>query len=46
MLEQIHSWQEKIYQEFQTHFVHAGDEWYIMAEEDFPKQIVMMDIFN
>lgn len=36
VLKQIHGWQEKIYKEYGTHFVHAGDEWYIMAEEEFP----------
>lgn len=33
----IHKWQDKLYKEHGTHFIHAGDEWYIMAGEDFPK---------
>ncbi|WP_099467670.1 DUF512 domain-containing protein [Konateibacter massiliensis] len=37
VLEQIHSWQKRLYEEFGTHFIHAGDEWYIMAEENFPQ---------
>lgn len=37
VLEQIHRWQEKLYEEYGTHFIHAGDEWYIMAEEEFPE---------
>lgn len=36
VLKQIHRWQDKIYKNYGTHFVHAGDEWYIMAEEEFP----------
>lgn len=34
----IHGWQEKLYKEYGTHFIHAGDEWYILAGEDFPKE--------
>lgn len=34
----IHGWQEKLYKEHDTHFIHAGDEWYILAGEDFPKE--------
>lgn len=34
----IHGWQEKLYKEYDTHFIHAGDEWYILAGEDFPKE--------
>ncbi|RDU22935.1 DUF512 domain-containing protein [Anaerosacchariphilus polymeriproducens] len=36
VLEIIHKWQEKIYVEHQTHFIHAGDEWYILAEKEMP----------
>lgn len=36
MLAMIHSWQDKIYEEYGIHFIHAGDEWYILAEEEFP----------
>lgn len=34
----IHGWQEKLYKEHDTHFIHAGDEWYILAGEDFPNE--------
>lgn len=39
VLAQIHRWQKKLYETHGTHFIHAGDEWYIMAEEEFPKEI-------
>ncbi len=35
-LKLIHSWQEKIYAEHHTHFIHAGDEFYILAEQPIP----------
>lgn len=38
MLAMIHSWQDKIYEEYGIHFIHAGDEWYILAEEEFPEE--------
>ncbi|MCM1050020.1 MAG: DUF512 domain-containing protein [Clostridiales bacterium] len=38
VLECIHRWQEKIYKEHGTHFVHASDEWYIMAGEELPEE--------
>ena len=38
VLDVIHRWQEKIYQEYGIHFIHAGDEWYLLAEEDVPKE--------
>ena len=34
----IHGWQNKIYPEYGTHFVHASDEWYILAEEELPQE--------
>jgi Fe-S oxidoreductase, related to NifB/MoaA family len=36
VLEIIHKWQNKIYKEHGFHFVHPGDEWYILAEEKIP----------
>ena len=33
----IHGWQDKIYQEHGTHFVHASDEWYVLAGEELPE---------
>lgn len=37
-LETIHKWQEKIYKEHGTHFIHAGDEWYIQAGWEMPQE--------
>lgn len=34
----IHRWQEKIYQEYGCHFIHGGDEWYLLAGEDLPEE--------
>ncbi|TCT16988.1 putative radical SAM enzyme (TIGR03279 family) [Natranaerovirga pectinivora] len=34
----IHHWQEKLYKEHSTHFIHAGDEFYILAEEPMPEE--------
>lgn len=36
VLDQIHGWQRKFYEEHGNHFIHAGDEWYILAGEEFP----------
>ncbi len=38
VLEQIHGWQEKIFPEYGLHFVHASDEWYILAGEEMPPE--------
>ena len=38
MLEVIHRWQKKIYDEYGLHFIHAGDEWYLLAEEEVPEE--------
>ena len=32
----IHTWQERLYKEYGNHFIHAGDEWYLLAGEEFP----------
>lgn len=34
----IHRWQKKLFREYGTHFVHAGDEWYILAKQPVPKE--------
>lgn len=34
----IKKWQEKIYAEYGIHFIHAGDEWYLLAEEELPEE--------
>lgn len=38
VLKTIHAWQEKLYAEYGMHFIHAGDEWYILAEEELPEE--------
>lgn len=38
VLDQIESWQEKLLAEYGNRFVYAGDEWYIMAGRDLPKE--------
>lgn len=34
----IERWQKKIYEEHEHHFIHAGDEWYILAEREMPEE--------
>lgn len=38
VLATIHKWQKKIYEEHGVHFIHAGDEWYVLAEEELPEE--------
>lgn len=38
VLDTIESWQKKIYEEYGLHFIHAGDEWYILAEREMPEE--------
>ena len=38
VIDQIERWQKKIYDEYGLHFIHASDEWYIMAGRDFPEE--------
>lgn len=33
----IHKWQDKFYEEYGIHFIQAGDEWYLLAEEEIPQ---------
>lgn len=33
----IRRWQKKIFGEYGTHFVHGGDEWYLLAGEEVPE---------
>lgn len=35
---QIRRWQEKLYPEYGLHFVHASDEWYVLAGEKLPPE--------
>lgn len=34
----IHGWQDKLYPKHGVHFIHASDEWYILAEQDLPEE--------
>ena len=38
ILDTIHRWQDKFYEEYGIHFIHAGDEWYILAGEEVPEE--------
>lgn len=33
----IRKWQDILYKKYGTHFIHGGDEWYILAEEEIPE---------
>lgn len=38
VLDIIHKWQKKFYEEYGIHFIHASDEWYLLAEEELPEE--------
>ena len=38
VLAQIDKWQKKAYEEYGMHFIHASDEWYLLAEEELPAE--------
>lgn len=38
VLSLIHSWQQYCMDHYDTHFVHAGDEWYLLAGEAIPPE--------
>lgn len=38
VIELIERYQKKFYDKYGLHFIHASDEWYIMAERDFPEE--------
>lgn len=38
VLKTIHKWQKKLYPEYGVHFIHASDEWYLLAEEELPEE--------
>ncbi len=38
VLETIHRWQDKLYPEYGLHFVHASDEWYLLADRELPDE--------
>ena len=37
-LDMVRKWQQRLYPEYGMHFIHASDEWYILAEEDLPEE--------
>ena len=38
VLDIIHSWQKKMMDQYGIHFIHASDEWYILAGEELPEE--------
>lgn len=34
----IHRWQKEIFAQYGLHFIHAGDEWYLLAGEEVPEE--------
>ncbi|MCC8065495.1 MAG: DUF512 domain-containing protein [Clostridiales bacterium] len=38
VIDTIEAWQEKLYDRYGLHFVHASDEWYILAGRPFPEE--------
>ena len=38
VLEIIHRFQRLAYEKYGIHFIHASDEWYILADEELPKE--------
>ncbi len=38
VLAAVRRWQDKLYEEYGTHFIHAGDEWYILAGRELPEE--------
>lgn len=38
VIDLIENYSKKFYEEYGLHFIHASDEWYILAERDFPEE--------
>ncbi len=38
VIDMIESYQQDFYEKYGLHFIHASDEWYILAERDFPEE--------
>lgn len=38
VLDLVGHWQEKLYKEYGLHFIHASDEWYILAGRELPEE--------
>ena len=39
VIDLIEMWQKKLYKEHGIHFIHASDEWYILAERPLPEEV-------
>lgn len=46
VLEIIHSWQKKMMDQYGIHFIHASDEWYILAGKNLPLEESYDAIFS
>lgn len=38
VIDTIEKWQKIFYKDYGLHFIHAGDEWYILAEREMPEE--------
>lgn len=38
VLQIIHKWQDVCYEKYENHFIHASDEWYLLAELPLPDE--------
>lgn len=38
VIDMIEKWQKKALEEYGLHFIHASDEWYILADRDLPEE--------
>ena len=38
VIDTIEKWQKIFYEEYGLHFIHGGDEWYILAEREMPEE--------
>lgn len=38
LLDSVHRWQRRLAEEYGTRFIHASDEWYLLAGEAFPEE--------
>ena len=38
VIDLIEAWQKKLYPEYGVHFVHASDEWYLLAGRELPEE--------
>ncbi len=38
VIDTIEKWQKKAYEEHGIHFIHASDEWYILADRELPEE--------